>query len=118
MGAAEHSYLFGDPGDKPFVGDFDGDGTDTVGLHRESSGMVYNRDSNTQGVAENTFVYGDPGDRLVDRTGMATGDSPAVFRPGNHTVYFRFFNSSGTVDARYIWGAPGWLPVAGDFGQD
>lgn len=52
------------------------------------------------------------------RTGMATGDSPAVFRPGNHTVYFRFFNSSGTADARYIWGAPGWLPVAGDFGQD
>lgn len=119
LGAAEHSYLFGDLGDKPFVGDFDGDGTDTVGLHRESTGMVYYRDSNTQGFAENTFVYGDPGDRLVAYDWNGDGrDSPAVFRPGNHTVYFRFFNSSDTADARYIWGAPGWLPVAGDFGPD
>ena len=106
LGAAEHSYLFGDLGDKPFVGDLDGDG-------------VYYRDSNTQGVAENTFIYGDPGDRLLGYDWNGDGrDSPAVFRPGNHTVYFRLFNSSGGADARYIWRAPGWLPVAGDFGQD
>ena len=106
-GAAEHSYLFGDLGDKPFVGDLDGDGADTVGLHRESTGMVYYRDSNTQGVAENTFIYGDPGDRLLGYDWNGDGrDSPAVFRPGNHTVYFRLFNSSGGADARYIWRAP------------
>ena len=40
LGAAESDYLFGNPGDKPFVGDFDGDGEDTVGLHRESTGLV------------------------------------------------------------------------------
>jgi dipeptidyl aminopeptidase/acylaminoacyl peptidase len=118
LGAAAYSYLFGNPGDKPFVGDFNGDGVDTVGLHRESTGMVYYRDSNTQGIAENTFVYGDPGDRLVAHDWNEDGrDSPAVFRPGNNTVYFRFLNANGVADAQYIWGAPGWLPVAGDFDQ-
>ena len=33
LGAAEFDYYFGNPGDKPFVGDFNGDGVDTVGLH-------------------------------------------------------------------------------------
>lgn len=53
------------PGDKPFVGDFDGDKIETIGLLRESTGLVYFRNSHTQGVADNEFIYGDPGDRLV-----------------------------------------------------
>ena len=116
LGQAEYSYLFGDPGDKPFVGDFDGDGIDTVGLHRESTGKVYYRDSNTQGIADNTFVYGDPGDRLFAHDWNGDGmDSPAVFRPVNSTLYFRFSNDDGVANVRYIWGGANWLPVAGDF---
>ena len=56
LGAAEFSYLFGVVGDKPFVGDFNGNGTDTVGLHRESTGLVYYRNTNTQGVADVDFI--------------------------------------------------------------
>jgi WD40-like Beta Propeller Repeat len=116
LGAAEYSYLFGDTGDKPFVGDFDGDGIDTVGLHRESTGIVYYRDSTTQGIADNTLIYGDPGDRLVAHDWNGDGsESPAVFRPGSKTFYFRFTNSTGIADARYIWGNSDWLPVAGAF---
>jgi Tol biopolymer transport system component len=116
LGAAEFSYVFGDPGDKPFVGDFDGNGFDTVGLHRESTGMVYYRDSNTQGIADNTFIYGDPGDRLVayDWNGDGT-ESPGVFRPYNNTLYLRFANSNGVADARFIWGESEWMPVAGSY---
>ncbi|HLE39501.1 MAG TPA: NHL repeat-containing protein, partial [Acidimicrobiia bacterium] len=47
LGAAEFAYYFGNPGDKPFVGDFNGDGTETVGLHRESTGLVYFRNTHT-----------------------------------------------------------------------
>ena len=65
LGAADYDYYFGNPGDKPFVGDFNGDGVDTVGLHRESTGLVYFRNTNTQGNAEFEFYFGDPGDRLV-----------------------------------------------------
>ena len=117
LGAAETDYLFGNSGDKPFVGDFDGDGVETVGLHRESTGLVYFRQSHTQGPADAQFIYGDPGDRLVagDWNGNG-GDSPALFRPGNTTCYFRFTNTQGLADDEFVFGEPSWLPVAGAFG--
>ena len=105
MGAAEIEYFFGNPGDKPFVGDFDGDGKETIGLHRESTGLVYFRNSHTQGVADLEFIFGDPGDRLIagDWTGDGT-DTPAVFRPGDTTFYFRYSNTQGTADDQFSWG--------------
>ncbi len=62
LGAAEFSYYFGNPGDRPFVGDFDRDGVDTIGLYRESTGLVYLRNSHTQGNGDTQFIYGKPGE--------------------------------------------------------
>jgi hypothetical protein len=117
LGEAEFSYVFGDPGDKPFVGDFDGDGIETVGLHRESTGLVYFRNTHTQGVADEQFIFGDPGDRLV--AGDWTGDgvfSPALFRPSDTTMYFRYTNTQGNADAQWTNGQSTWLPISGDNG--
>jgi VCBS repeat-containing protein len=117
LGEAEFSYVFGNPGDKPFVGDFDGDGIETVGLHRESTGLVYFRNSHTQGNADNQFIFGDPGDRLV--AGDWTGDgvfTPALFRPSNTTMFFRYTNTQGNADAQWVGGQSPWLPVSGDNG--
>ena len=116
LGAAESSYVFGNPGDKPFVGDFDDDGVETVGLHRESSGLVYFRNSHTQGNADNQFIFGDPGDRLI--AGDWTGDgvfTPALFRPSNTTMYFKYTNSQGNADDQFVPTPSGtdWLPVGG-----
>ncbi len=114
LGAADVTYFFGNPGDKPFVGDFDGNGTETVGLHRESTGFVYFRNSHTQGVADTTFFFGDPGDRLVAGDWNNNGAfSPALFRPSNTTMYFRYTNTQGNADASWIGGQSGWLPVSG-----
>jgi hypothetical protein len=119
LGAAEIEYFFGNPGDKPFVGDFDGDGIETIGLHRESTGLVYFRNSHTQGVADNQFIFGDPGDRLVAGDWVPSAvDSPAVFRPSNTTFYFRHSNTQGNADNQFVWGEPPFLPVAGNFGLD
>ena len=117
LGQAETSYYFGSPGDKPFVGDFDGDKIETIGLHRESTGLVYFRNSHSPGVADNEFFYGDPGDRLVagDWTGNGR-DSLALFRPSDTTWYFRYDNTQGRASARWVWGESQWLPVAGTFG--
>ncbi|MGI9666749.1 MAG: FG-GAP-like repeat-containing protein [Acidimicrobiia bacterium] len=118
LGAADTSYVFGNPGDKPFVGDFDGDGVETVGLHRETTGLVYFRNSHTQGVADNQFIFGDPGDRLIAGDWNEDGKfSPAIFRPSQATTYFRYTNTQGTADNFF---APDsavstWLPVSGDF---
>ena len=118
LGPAEFSFLFGNPGDKPFVGDFDGDGIDEVGLHRESTGFVYFRNTLDTGIASNEFFFGDPGDRfvagdwgVVDR--IAT---PGLFRPGNTTFFFRHTNTQGNADSSFVFGQPGWLPVSGVFG--
>jgi hypothetical protein len=115
LGAADFNYIFGNPGDKPFVGDFDGDGVDTVGLHRESTGFVYFRNSHTQGVANAEFFFGDPGDRLVAGDwGVVNGvDTPAVFRPSNTTFYFRYTNTQGNANEAISMGQSTYLPVAG-----
>ena len=48
LGDAEYFFSFGNPGDVPVVGDFDGDGIDTVGVYR--SGSWYLRNSNSSGA--------------------------------------------------------------------
>ena len=119
LGAADFNYVFGNPGDKPFVGDFDGNGEDTVGLHRESTGFVYFRNSHTQGVANAEFFFGDPGDRLVAGDwGVVDGtDTPAVFRPSNTTFFFRYTNTQGNADEVVTTGQSSYLPVAGRWSQ-
>ena len=100
LGAADFSFIFGNPGDKPFVGDFDDDGFDTIGLHRESTGLVYFRNSNSTGVADNQFIYGDPGDKIVAGDWDGDGDdSIGVYRPLNGIFYLRNSNSQGNAEA-------------------
>ncbi len=119
LGAADYDFHFGNPGDKPFVGDFNGDGTDTVGLHRESTGLVYFRNSNTQGIAEFEFYFGDPGDRLIAGDWNHDGiDSPGIFRPSEARMYLRYTNTQGNADEAFDYGISSMIPVAGNFGID
>jgi hypothetical protein len=106
LGAAESSFLFGDPGDKPFVGDFNGDGVDTVGLHRESTGLVYFRNSNTTGIADAQFIFGDPGDRIIAGDWNNDGiDTVAVYRPSNGMFYVKLSNTTGVADYQMFAGS-------------
>jgi murein DD-endopeptidase MepM/ murein hydrolase activator NlpD len=99
LGAAEYDFFFGNVGDKPFTGDFDGDGIDTVGLHRESSGFLYFRNTNTSGVADFAFFYGNPNDILFAGDWDGDGvDTLAVYRRSSGTLYVRNSNSEGTAD--------------------
>ena len=122
LGAAEYPFLFGNPGDKPVVGDWDSDGTDEIGLHRESTGFFYYRNTLTTGIADGQFYFGDPGDRFVSGDwGVIDGvDTPAVFRPSNAAFYFRYTLTQGNADSQFIWpsAATNWLPVAGEFNLD
>lgn len=51
---------FGAPGDLPIVGDWNGDGIDTVGVVRQ--GQWFLRNSNSSGFADLQFFYGTPTD--------------------------------------------------------
>jgi lysophospholipase L1-like esterase len=120
IGPADNWFLFGNPGDKPVVGDWDGDGVDEVGLHREATGLFYWRNTLTAGAADGEIFFGNPGDRFVagDWGVVDDRETPAVFRPGNATIYFRHTLSQGVADSQIVWlgAGPDWLPIAGRIG--
>lgn len=99
LGAADYWYTFGGPGDVPFVGDFDGDGVDTVGFHRRSSGHVFFRNANSSGVADVAFSFGDPGDQVVVGDWDGDGDDTVgLYRPADGSVHLGFENEAGAAD--------------------
>jgi hypothetical protein len=106
LGAADFDFYFGNPGDNPFVGDFDGDGRDSLGLHRTATGFVYFRNSLTSGNADQSFFYGDPGDVIMagDWTGSGK-DTVAVYRPASGTLYLNYANAPGPADYQIYLGA-------------
>jgi len=115
LGAADFSFYFGNPGDVPFVGDFDGDGFDTVGLHRSSTGLVYFRDSLTEGFADLWFIYGNPGDVILAGDWDGDGDDTvAVYRPGTGRIYVNLENAATAADYTLYVGS---YPVAATSSQ-
>jgi hypothetical protein len=120
LGAAEFSYIFGNAGDNPFVGDFDNDLVDEVGLHRESSGLVYFRFTHTQGNADANFIFGDPGDKIIAAEWAMRGapgpESVGLFRPSTCSIFLRYTNTQGSANETLGHGMPTGLPVAGEFG--
>ena len=118
LGAADYYFTFGNPGDQPVVGDWDGDGVDEIGLYRESSGFFYYRTTLDTGIADGQFYFGNPGDRFVAGDwGITDGrDTPAVFRPSTRIWYFRHTLTQGNADHQDDWGDASWQPVAGTYG--
>ena len=70
-GYADISINYGLPGDYPVVGDWDGNGTDTIGVYR--NGVFYLRNSNTIGYGEIAVTFGGPGDEPFPEIGMEMG---------------------------------------------
>jgi len=114
LGAADYSFMFGNPGDVPFAGDWNGDDVDTPGLRRTSNGFVYLKNSNTTGVADIEYFYGNPGDLVTAGDWDADGDDTlGLYRPSNGFVYLKNSNSTGVADSAYKMGTSVHKPVAG-----
>ena len=102
-------------GDIPVVGDWDGNGTETIGVFR--SGTWYLRNANGGGAPDLAFTWGSPGDVPVVGDWDGDGrDMIGVFRNG--IWYLRNSNSGGPVDAAFGWGSPDDVPVVGDWNGD
>jgi len=119
-GPPEASFFYGNPGDVPFLGDWDGDGVATPGLYRPSDGFAYLRHTNTQGIADLTFFFGNPGD--VPLVGDWDGDGKdtlSLYRPSEGRVYIinrvgQQGGGLGAADYAYYFGVPGDAAFAGD----
>jgi len=110
---------FGQAGDLPVVGDWNGDGRDTPGVYRPSTNTFLLTNSATSTPPTDIVAaFGAPGDLPV--AGDWNGDgitTVGVYRPSNN--FFFLTNSfAPVVDITFGLGAPGDLPVAGDWDGD
>ena len=118
-GSSVDSYYFGNPRDTPYAGDWDGDGVDTMGLYRESTGFLFLRNTNNQGVADIDIYYGNPGDKPIAGDWDGDGiDTVGIFRPSGGRFYLRNTNTQGVADIDFAFGQPSDIPIAGDWDGD
>ncbi len=109
-------FYFGNPGDIPFLGDWDGDGVKTPGLYRPATGFAYIRNTNDTGVADVSFYMGAPGDTPIVGDWDGDGvDTFGVYRSAEAKVYLRNSNTTGVADVEYHFGRAGDVPFTGDF---
>ncbi len=113
-GFADVALNYGLGGDYPVVGDWDGNGTVTIGVYR--NGYFYLRNSNTIGFAENIFPFGTPGDQPIAGDWDGNGvDTVGVYRRSTGQFLLRNSNSEGPVDANFYLGNVGDVGIAGDW---
>ena len=106
LGEADYSFTFGARGDVPFAGDFNGNGVDTIGLHRPSNGQVYLKNTNTGGFADVEFTFGIPGDKMIAGDWDGDGvDTVAVFRPRYGVFYLKNSHGGGAADSAFDVGS-------------
>lgn len=126
VGFADFDFFFGNPGDEVFVGDWDGDGEDTLGINR--NGHIFLTDTNGSGglpvPTDYDFFFGNPGDRAFGGDADNNGkDAVFVYRDTSGFVYFTNETPVGpgavaTTADNYFFGTPADSFVSGDWNAD
>ena len=137
LGYADTTFAYGAAGAGwiPIAGDWDGNGTDTLGLYDPATSTFYLRNTtclqgpNDMGYADVTFVYGKAGAGWIPIAGDWNGDGKdtiGLYDPATSTFYLRNTtslqgpNDKGYADVTFAYGAAGagWIPIAGDWNGD
>jgi hypothetical protein len=111
-------FSYGAPGSIPVLGDWNGDGIDTVGVFNPKTATWQLRNENSAGAPDaGTFQYGEPGWIPVVGDWTGTGHTGiGVVDPTTNTWYLRSSANAGGPDVgTFQYGAPGWIPVSGDW---
>ncbi len=112
------AFPYGARGWLPVVGDWDGNGTTTVGVVDPATMTWYLKNSNSAGGPDIApFQFGALG--WIPIAGDWNGDgkdSIGAFDPATATFYLKNTDTSGAPDiGPFPFGAPGWVPVVGDW---
>lgn len=114
------TYYFGNPGDQVFVGDWDGNGTDTLGISR--NGKMFLTNTHGTAAAEDEFWFGFSTDiAFGGHPDGVGGDSVFLHRPSSGFVYYTTEIPTGNVAAtagEFFFGDPGDRLVIGDWDGD
>lgn len=108
IATGDSAVAYGNPGDIPVVGDWNGDGIDDLGVYRSNTFYL-------AGVA--AYVFGQYGDQPVAGDWDGNGkDEIGVFRSG--VFYLRSSHTSSATVATFSFGDAGGRPIAGDWDGD
>jgi hypothetical protein len=110
-------FSFGQPGDIPVMGDWNGDGTHTVGVVRGNQWIL--RNTNDAGPADYNFTFGDPGDIPVVGDWNGDGTTGIGVRMADRNKWrLRNTASAGRPDHSFRFGRASDTPIAGDWNGD
>ncbi len=108
----------------PLCGDWDGNGTETIGLYYPTTSVFYLKNSNDSGMADTVFWYGLAGAGFTPVVGDWDGngtDTVGLYDPTNSVFYLRNSNTTGMADIVVVYGpahAAGLTPIVGDWDGD
>ncbi len=109
------TFQFGQAGDIPVMGDWNGDGTHTVGVVRGGN-RWFLRNENTAGAPHHEFVFGQPGDIPV--VGDWNGDGIygiGVRQANSERWLLRETPTPGAPERDFPFGRVGDIPITGDW---
>jgi ABC-type phosphate/phosphonate transport system substrate-binding protein len=116
------TFFFGGPGDQVFVGDWDGDRIDTLGISR--NGKMYLANTNATVIADLEFWFGVPTDVAFGGDAARDGtDGVFLYRPTSGFTYFTNStpvgpNDVAPTDGTLFFGVPTDRFVIGDWDAD
>jgi hypothetical protein len=111
-GRANIELAYGDHADEVYVGDWDGNGSDTLMVRRGNA--FHARNSATSGAADVVFSYGDRGDTVLVGDWDGNGSDTLAVRRGS-TFFVKNSVSTGTADTVFVYGDPGDTVLVGDW---
>ncbi|GAA4286458.1 S8 family serine peptidase [Georgenia daeguensis] len=112
--SANHVFAYGTAGDTAYVGDWDGDGQDTVAVRR---GNVFYVANSLRGTADQVFAYGRADDVVLVGDWDGDGVDSLAVRRGN-VYHVKNSVSGGPADQVVVYGRAGDEVLVGDWDGD
>jgi hypothetical protein len=116
-GTPDLTFLYQSVREVSLSGDWNADGTDTIGAFRSSRSDWYLRNTNSRGSPDISFSFGNANDKPVVGDWDGDGDTTiGVVR--DNEWFLRNTNAGGSADLSFGYGNPSDIPVTGDWDGD
>ncbi|WP_193312918.1 AMIN-like domain-containing (lipo)protein [Georgenia subflava] len=114
-GPANHHFLYGRSSDRAYVGDWNGDGVDSLAVRRQS--QYFLRNALAGGDADAAVVYGRASDVVLVGDWDGDGDDTLAVRRGN-VYHIKNSLSGGPADRLVPYGRADDVVLVGDWDGD